>query len=107
MRISQPNLHCLKKLIRFAFIVSVLVFVTSCWAGAGTALNDAMEEGSRKLAGPRSVDCGRVGIHQDPKSATDCALSALNAGKPFRVRYDLHSIDSSVAAGLVRPAAGK
>jgi hypothetical protein len=107
-RIVQQRLGLsLKKPIRFTLTISLLVFPMSCWAGAGASSRDAMEEGSRKLAGPKAIDCGRVGIHQDPKLATDCALSAFKAGKPFRVRYDLQGIDSSVAAGLIRTPDGK
>jgi hypothetical protein len=69
--------------------------------------HDAMEEGSHKLAGPKAVDCGRVKISENPKIATDCALTAFKADKPFLVRYDLQGIDSSVAAGLFRAPDGK
>jgi hypothetical protein len=68
---------------------------------------DAMEEGSHKLAGTKAVDCGRVKISENPKAATDCALGAFKADKPFLVRYDLQGIDSSVAAGLFRAPDGK
>jgi len=96
-----------RKSMRLAVISSGLAFVMSCWAATATSASDAMDEGSRKLAGPRAIDCGNVGIRQDPKAATDCAISAFKAGKAFRVRYDFQNIDSSVAAGLVRTPAGK
>jgi hypothetical protein len=69
--------------------------------------SDAMEEGSRKLVGTNAVDCGRVTLGKDPKTATDCALGAFKADKAFRVPYDLRGIDSSVASGLVRTPDGK
>jgi hypothetical protein len=89
-----------------AYIFAGVIFL-GCLVNVFASDTDAMEEGSRKLAGPHAVDCGRVGIDKNPKSATDCALSAFNAGKPFRVRYDLQGIDSSVAAGLVLTPGGK
>lgn len=67
---------------------------------------DLLEKQSKQLAGPNSVDCGRVGIGADPKSATACALAAQKAGKPFRVRYDLQGFDSAVAVAIVRTSIG-
>jgi hypothetical protein len=95
-----------KKPMRFTPIL-MLVLSVSYWADGVALPSDAMEDGSSKLAGPQAIDCGRVGIRKDPKVATDCALSAFSAGKPFRVRYDFQNIDSSVAAGLLRTADGK
>jgi hypothetical protein len=69
--------------------------------------SDAMEEGSRKLVGTNAVDCGRVTLGKDPKTATDCALNAFRTNRPFRVRYDLRGIDSDVSAGLLRADDGK
>ena len=66
-----------------------------------------MEVSSRKLAGPDAINCGRVKIRKDPKVATDCALGAFKENKPFRVRYDLHGIDSAVSEGLLRASDGK
>jgi len=103
----QSLSFCFKNPMRSALLMSVLAFLMSNWAGAGNSSSDAMEKGSRDLAGPQAIDCGRVGINQNPKAATDCALSAFNARKPFHVRYDFKNIDSSVAAGLIRTPDGK
>jgi len=92
--------------MRFIYISAALILL-SCQIGAAAFADDAMERGSRKLAGPDAIDCGRVGIYKDPKSATDCALSAFNGNKPFRVLYDFWNIDSAVAAGVLRTPAGK
>jgi hypothetical protein len=89
---------------------------TLTWTGflwicglAGTTLSqtapakpfeDAMEIGSRKLAGTRAIDCGRVEILESPERATKCGLVAFQQHKPFRVRYNVQGIDSNVAAGL-------
>lgn len=64
-------------------------------------LGDAWERESRTLIGSHATDCGRVRIRANPAIATECALKAFRAGKPFRVRYDLQGIDSAVSAGLV------
>jgi hypothetical protein len=73
---------------------------------AGDSSEDLLEQDSKRLAGPNAVDCGRVGIDADPKVATDCALAAQEAGKPFRVRYDLRGFDSFVAVAIVRSQIG-
>ena len=62
---------------------------------------DLLETRSRQLAGPKAVDCGRVPPRADPRKATDCALTANKARKPFRVRYDMQGIDSFVAVAFV------
>jgi hypothetical protein len=66
------------------------------------APTDLLEARIRQLAGPSAVDCGRVAPRLDPKQATDCALAANKAEKPFRVRYDMQGIDSFVAVAFVR-----
>ena len=63
---------------------------------------DLLEERSQQLAGPSAVVCGRVAPRAESKKATECALAANNAGKPFRVRYDMQGIDSFVAVAFVR-----
>ena len=61
---------------------------------------------ARGLAGPGAIDCGRVKINGDPKEATQCAIGAQKAAKPFRVRYDLQGIDSAVSLAIVRTSIG-
>jgi len=63
---------------------------------------DLLERRTQQLAGPNAVDCGRVTPRAEPKKSTDCALAANQAGKPFRVRYDMQGIDSYVAVAFVR-----
>jgi hypothetical protein len=67
---------------------------------------DLLELQSKNLAGPEAVDCGRVPVGGDPKVATECALAAQRAGKPFRVRYDIRGIDSFIAVAIVRTPIG-
>lgn len=70
-------------------------------ASALDTLGDAWEIQSRTLSGPYAINCGRVPIGGSSTTATDCALKAFHEGRPFRVRYDLMGIDSSISAGLV------
>ncbi len=65
-----------------------------------------LEVQTSNFAGLGALDCGRVLISGDPKIATECALAAQRAGKPFRVRYDLQGIDSLVAVAIVRTQVG-
>jgi len=67
---------------------------------------DRLEVESKRLAGPGAIDCGRVTTKGDPKDATQCAIAAQKAEKPFRVRYDIQGIDSAVAVALVRTPVG-
>lgn len=67
---------------------------------------DLLEKRSWELAGRDAVDCGSVPLRADPKAATDCALAANKAGKPFRVLYHMQGIDSLVAVAFVRSPDG-
>jgi hypothetical protein len=89
-------------------------FVRSRWSPNDTLATkidfirgDAMERRGRQLATMGAINCGRVGIRGDPKKATDCALAANSAGAPFRIRYDIQGIDSSVAGGFARTPDGR
>jgi hypothetical protein len=83
--------------------VGTAVYVSGQNDGLGPEL---LEKRSLQLAGPNAVDCGRVTPRAEPKKATDCALAANKAGKPFRVRYDMQGIDSFVAVAFVRSPDG-
>jgi hypothetical protein len=74
---------------------------------AKTLQPDLLEQQSKELAGPAAVNCGRVPVAGNPKMATNCALAAQIAGKPFRVRYDIQGIDSFVAVAIVRTPIGR
>jgi hypothetical protein len=63
---------------------------------------DLLEKRRLQLAGPNAVDAGQWRCGGNPKRATNCALRANKAGKPFRVRYELTGADSYVADALVR-----
>jgi hypothetical protein len=92
-----------------------LLILSSCLVATPLAVGrqaekpfeDAMETGSKKLASPKAIDCGRVAVGQSPRKASECALAAFQAHQSFRVRYDLQGIDSAVASGLVGAPDGK
>jgi hypothetical protein len=54
----------------------------------------------RKIAGPASLNCGRVGINKDRAQATACAMHAYQHRKAFYVIYDEQGIDSAVVVGV-------
>jgi len=68
---------------------------------------DVMEWRSRWIAGWSGVDCGTVPIRGNTTVATDCALQAFALHKPFRVRYELHTYDTAMAAGVVASPNGR
>lgn len=91
----------------FVFVNIALVSIPISWSDAFICKHgDAMDWRSWWLAGSHSINCGRVRVGQDPTQATKCALEASNAGRPFRVRYDIRGVDSAVAAGLVKTLGG-
>jgi hypothetical protein len=56
--------------------------------------------------GKPALNCGLVGIWENPTIASDCALNAFTRRSPFYVRYNLQGIDSEVSAGLAGDAQG-
>ncbi len=55
---------------------------------------------------PNALNCGHVPLGQDPSPVYTCAVEAQIAGKPFTASFDEPGIDSDIALGLVRTAAG-
>jgi hypothetical protein len=95
----------LKRVIAGLSLCAISMLPTSCSRGQIPA-EDKLEIESKRLAGPRAIDCGRVKIKGDPKDATECAIGAQKAAKPFRIRYDLQGIDALVAVAIVRTPSG-
>ena len=100
-----------KKILILVAIALVLFFAVGFLDGFSTPIiavaGDSMDWHSRWLMGRHGIDCGRVAVNGDPKTATDCALKAQSEGKPFRVRYDIMGYDSAVAGGIVRTPSGQ
>jgi hypothetical protein len=90
---------------------AALVLALVAWIGFNRWMSrygpDLLERTSKRLAGPAAVNCGEVPVGGNPKEDTGCALAAQQAGKPFRVRYDLRGIDCEVAVAIVRDPAGE
>ena len=87
-----------------AFLLADLMQLTLLLA---RATGDRMDWESLFLAGFRSVNCGRVGIHGGASVATQCALQADAEGKSFRVVYEIQGYDSIVAGAVVRTHSGR
>jgi hypothetical protein len=101
----------LKHVIAGLSLFAIAMLPTSCRTVApgsrGHILSeDKLDIESKTLAGPGTIDCGRVKIKGDPKEATECAIGAQKAAKPFRIRYDLQGFDSLVAVAIVRTPSG-
>jgi hypothetical protein len=61
----------------------------------------------RDFAGDNAMDCGRVRVHADPNTTTDCVLKAAAEKRPFFARYDVMGIDSEVSGAIAGDAKGK
>jgi len=90
--------------------LSTLICVIGCnttttnFAHATSLIDTKLHSLSGK--GGSALNCGSVGIRQNPDSASDCALTAFAHKSPFYVRYNLQGIDSEVSAGLAGDAEG-
>jgi hypothetical protein len=108
--LSPPHLELwLAKTIRVGLLSGLICIIgcgtnTTNFAPATSLIDTKLLSLSRR--GGSSLNCGRVGIRQNPDRASDCALSAFAQKSPFYVRYDLQGIDSEVSAGLAGDAAG-
>jgi hypothetical protein len=70
--------------------------------------NDAMTAQMKKLAGSGARDCGTVPAQDTAvQPASDCAMQANGANKPFFVRYQLPVPDAQMAIATVRSSDGK
>ena len=67
--------------------------------------DDLLDSTCKRLAGIDATDCGRARFVSDAQ-VDKCALKASATKKPFRARYDLRGMDSSVAIGIVGTAGG-
>jgi hypothetical protein len=70
--------------------------------------DDEMTAQLKKLAGADAQDCGNVPAHTtDVQPASDCAMQANTAKKPFFVRYELPMPEAQMAIATARAADGK
>jgi len=91
----------LRRVIAGLSLCAIWMLPTACHSA-----EDRLEIESKRSAGAGAIDCGRVKVGGDPKTATKCAIGAQKAAKPFRIRYDLQGFDSSVAVAIVRTPSG-
>jgi hypothetical protein len=60
----------------------------------------------KQLAGDGAVNCGFVGIWEEPDTASNCALKAREDKKPFFVRYGVQGIDTEQVLGFAGSVSG-
>jgi len=63
--------------------VSTVVELDSYFASKSVEMNRTLTSD----AGGKAINCGTVGIQEDPRDANDCVRKALSQKKPFSVRY--------------------
>jgi hypothetical protein len=61
---------------------------------SSSSARDPLEGKLRQLAGANATDCGRVAPRADVKNASDCALQANQAKRPFYVAYEMPGGDN-------------
>jgi hypothetical protein len=111
------------------FLVAQLAWLVGCQHGTTPARGDGNAQSSaaslrengygpgieefpvlrnrlKKLAGDAAIDCGSVGLMQEPGTASACVLRTHADGKPFYVSYAWQGIDSHGAIGFAADASG-
>jgi len=104
----QGTLRTLTKL--FIGPLSSLICLIGCSRNTTNLAHETSLINAKLLSlsgrGGFALNCGSVGISQNPHSASGCALRAFANKSPFYVRYKLQGIDSEVSAGLAGDSAG-
>jgi len=77
--------------------------VSEAAAPSAAAANDKVGQKLQELAGKSATNCGRLGLTGNLQAASDCALQANKAKKPFYVAYDMPGL----TVGVVGAANGK
>jgi hypothetical protein len=90
-----------------AAFVGVFVFLTVWDHMEDRKYGDGMERKLKRIAGSTAVDCGTVSVGEAPQTASQCAMDAFSSHKPFRVRYNIRGIDTTLAGGLAQGKDGK
>jgi hypothetical protein len=78
--------------------------LAGCGSSGGACDLDAW---LRQRAGAGAVSCGRVAVGASTAQADRCISDQTAAGHAFYARYDVQGIDSRVALGALRDAAGR
>jgi len=102
---SQIQLILSRLLIAILCLLALYILLAVTMPAASGPLvrliGDKLDWKSRRLAGWSATDCGRVEPNADGTKASACVLKAFQDKKPFRVRYDLMSIDEVTAHAIV------
>jgi len=92
-----------------------LVLLLACNKGAGDGGGDNggdycetcnMDDQLARIAVEGAMDCGEVGVDEDPTDVAACIEDRLVDGQPFVARQELQGIDSSVIIGFAVDASG-
>ena len=68
---------------------------------ASVPTNDVVQQKLKEIAGSGAMDCGRHDIQaqmDELKTASNCALDAAKAKKPFYVGYNMPGMTNPVAS---------
>jgi len=87
-----------------ATFAGLFVFLNTTWEHID---GDGMERKLKSISGSTAVDCGTVRIGEPPQTASQCVMDAFGSHKPFRVRYDIRGVDTTLAGGLAQGKDGK
>jgi len=94
--------------MKFPRIVALLApFLAASICHATDPVPAALLSKLKSLAGPTSVDCGSVPLHDHPDAAIACAKGAASAGKAYRFAVEFQGQDSIVWQGAARDEQGK
>lgn len=82
-------------------LLAAMVALTGCnqTSSAPAKPKDAVEQKLMESAGGGATNCGRLGVQADRelKTASDCAMQAAQAKKPFYVAYDMPGMTVGIA----------
>ena len=80
----------------------VFLFFLACDSSDSTAQNGCdIDASARHLAGDGALDCGSVGIDEDPTKVDACVITSFEKHAPFYAVYAQQGIDSQVAMAFV------
>jgi hypothetical protein len=100
--------------VYWLFLLAQIAWLVGCQASKTPAPGNArrieeipvLSNRLKQIAGDGAIDCGSVGLGQEPDAASGCALKTHADGKPFYVSYTWQGIDSHGAIGFAADADG-
>lgn len=96
------------------FLLAQLAWLVGCQESNTPATGNArrieeipvLSNRLKQFAGDGAIDCGAVGLGQEPDTASGRALKTHAEGRPLYVSYTVQGIDSQVAIGFAADGAG-